>query len=193
MKVLTVIVFAVLAIGISMGAGKYNACHQDCCDRSFSNYNTMQDTCDIDSTVLQTIYDNYTYCMETCDSPEPEPSAAENKYDACHQDCCDRSFSQYSTMSDVCNIDPETVAPNIYSDYQICMTSCDKPEPTLYDEVRDVAANITPNLTTGSDKPNTTTIKKTNATGTDEGASGGTPFCAPAVAFLAIAGLLYKR
>jgi hypothetical protein len=134
------IVFAVLAIGISMGAGKYNACHQDCCDRSFSNYNTMNDTCDITSNVLPNIYNNYTYCMSVCD----------------------------------------------------------KPEPTLYDTAIEEAKNITENITNPIIIVHPVQLNSTTATGTantssGSGTSGGLPFCAPAVAFLAIIGLLHRK
>jgi hypothetical protein len=138
--------------------------------------------------------------MSVCDNPEPEPSNVPNKYNACHQDCCDRSFSQYSTISDVCNIDPETVAPNIYSDYQICMTTCDKPVPTLYDEAQDIVENLTTNITIvktgGNELPANNATKTTSGTKTNTttGTSGSAPLCgAPALAFLVILGLLAKK
>ncbi|MCX6774289.1 MAG: hypothetical protein NTY68_04835 [Candidatus Micrarchaeota archaeon] len=141
MKLLTMIVFAVLAIGISMGAGKYNACHQDCCDRSFSNYNTINDTCNIDNTSL------------------------------------------------------------IYDDYVACMKICDAPKPTLYDTAVEETKNLTENITNPivivhPVQLNSTTATKTAGTtntSSGSGNSGGLPFCAPAVAFLAIIGLLHKR
>jgi hypothetical protein len=144
MKLIAIGVFVILAIGLAAAAGKYNACHQDCCDRSFSNYNTMQDTCDI-------------------------------------------------------NLD--TVVPSIKGNYTACMESCDKPVPTLYDEVEDVVANITPTdivaekeNTTIVTKTNTTTASGTQANTTSTGTSGSAPLCAaPALAFLVILGFLARK
>jgi len=67
------LVFAILAIGLTMAENRYNACHQDCCDRSFSNYGTMTDICDINlTTVAPSISGNYISCMDACDNPKEE-------------------------------------------------------------------------------------------------------------------------
>ena len=154
----------------------------------------MNDTCDIDSTVLPNIYNNYTACMDVCDKPQQPPTTVENKYNECHQGCCDKNFANYNTIKDTCDIEATSI---LYDDYTGCMTVCDKPEPTLYDNAKDVVANITPNITIGSDKPNTTIIKMSDgnksANATNTGTSGGAPLCAPALAFLVMIGLYGKR